>query len=86
MRTCPPAFSDSRYQMEAPYVGLGPWNTPWPTLPPLIVCSPHWNAVRGANSVAFAASTAGVICCSGVISAIQMDRPCVPAMSSPSRG
>ena len=47
--------------------------------------SPYWSAGFGSKSTGSAAVKRRV-CCSGAMSAIQMLRPCVPAISSRSRG
>ena len=44
------------------------------------------NAVGGVKRCASSATTLSLICCSAEMSAIQMPRPCVAAMSSWSRG
>ncbi len=85
IRVAPPALV-SRYQMSAPYCGLGAWKSWWPVDPPSMGASPHWNAVRGAKRYAGIAATVLVSCWSGATSTIQNPRPCVAAMSSASRG
>ena len=81
-----PLDSDSLYQMSAPYCGLCARKNMLPVASPPTGGSPHWMPVRGANRCAGALATVRVICCSGAMSTIQIERPCVPAISSASRG
>src|SRR5450830_1022907 len=88
-RGVPETAAPRRYEMSAPYVGLGTAKNACALPLPLAIrfgAWPHWYAVCGSNRCASAASTVGVSCCNGVMSAIHRLRPCVAAISSWSRG
>src|SRR5688500_9840955 len=79
--------------ISAPYCGDGHVNSwcPYPFVTPVapareVYCSAVFGVNRYGASVAMLAIALLVICCSGVMSTTQNDRPCVAAINSLSRG
>ena len=89
MRAGVPPVPMTRYEISAPYVGLGvaknPCALPLPDAPK-VGASPHWNAVFGSNNITLDAKVFAFSCSRGAMSTIQKLRPCVEAISSRSRG
>ena len=87
IRGAPPVTgAASRYVMAAPAGTRSPRHMRWARGSEPTGRSPYCSATVGLKSTADADSAAGVNCCNGETSRICTPRPCVPAISSRSRG